>query len=134
MMKLFKYIILAVSVLFTALIFTACSDDDEGGSGSIPSDLYGKWYATVGEGKGSVYVTFNRDKTGYQEYTWDSGIRYHTAEFTFSYTMNGSTINCKGVLVDSEDGVSQCSRTFKYSGGKLTGGNYVTDAPYQKIN
>lgn len=128
-MKQIKFLAILFMAIVTCASFSACSDDDEDG-GNV-SDIVGTWYATVGNGKASISLTFNNDKTGILDYEWDN-INYHRVIYSFTYTFSGGKINCNGTSVDSDGSSDQESMTFEYSGGKITGGRWATDSPYKK--
>lgn len=117
-----------IMMLMLGMSFVSCSDDD-GDAGR--SDIVGTWYATVNNGKATISLTFNDDKTGYLHYCWDN-VRYHTVDYAFTYSISGNTIKTRGTFADSDDGVSEGSMNFTYSGGKITGGRWSTDDGYSR--
>lgn len=108
--------------------FASCSDDDDD---IETADIVGNWYATVNNGKATISLTFNDNKTGYLHYCWDN-VRYHTIDYSFTYKISGSTIKTSGTYVDYDDGVSEGSMDFSFSNGKITGGRWSTDNGYTK--
>lgn len=131
-MKKFRFIAMMFVAIMTCVTFSACSDDDDDNSGNT-SEIVGTWYSTD-NGKRSVVVTFNEDRTGYLESTWN-GLTYHKYIYTFTYTYGGGVVKCDGTMVESsEDGTetSSYSMEFKYSGGQLTGGRWADAQTYRK--
>lgn len=114
-----------IMMLTFGLSFLSCSDDVE------TADIVGTWHATVSGGKANISLTFNSDKTGNLHYCWDN-VNYHVVEYAFTYKISGNEIKTSGKAFDSSSGESDCSMTFTYANGKLTGGRWGTDNGYTR--
>lgn len=120
-----------VLMVFACVGFVACGDkdDEEGGGDAIPSGLVGSWYKDSGAVKYSMTFTFKADGTG-TGYSSHNNI-YSEDAFSFTYTVKGSTITCKGIRAhvdEDNDDTSNITLKFDYRGSTLT----LTDAP-QKL-
>ena len=112
-----KYFISMLSILTVAVLsmsFLSCSKDDSDSGGSIPSEVYGTWSGSLTTSATgtvrSMSVTFGEDHMG--TFTYSARVYYRVANF--SYSMNGSTITCKGVIA-GEDGVTNdFNQQFEY--------------------
>lgn len=133
MKKISKYLSLCLMLFVCCLAFVSCSNDD--GVGDIPSNLIGNWHGYTA--KRSVYVTFKSNGSGTLEMSYEGGSGYwKEANASFTYSVNGSSVKCKGTIVEvSSDGNvlnESFNTTFTYSGNKLTGGKYTDIKNYSK--
>ena len=100
----------------------ACSDKNDEEDVSY---LLGSWYGY--SYKREVTITFENDGTGSIDSEWQGSSGYiEIQKGSFTYSVDGNTIKCKGVKteVDTSGEISKTSfsTTFTYNNGKLTGG------------
>lgn len=117
------------SMLFfmvTAFAFTACGGDDDEDGGDY-SSVVGIWSGTGNNGKRSVQLTLNADRTGTEEVQWNN-VRWSRKYAVFTYTFSGNKIKCKGTYTSADsDGNSEegdFNDTFTYNGSSITTPNY----------
>lgn len=133
MKQVLKYLGIVFMLVVCGLSFVSCSEDE--GSGSIPSNLVGNWMGHTS--KRSVYITFNSNGRGTMEMYYEGGSGWwKESKATFSYSVSGSSVKCKGTIVEvSSDGNvlnESFSTTFTFSGSRLTGGKYGDISSYTR--
>lgn len=121
----FAAVLLFFSFIIVSSTFVSCEDDE---GGSIPARLVGTWHGTGS--RVNYYVTFKADHTYtcHGDKSWGT---YYQSEGT--YSVSGSTIQCKGYFIFLDDGQNGQDKTqYQYHGTYLTGGQNSSVQKYEK--